>query len=71
MYLLFLTGNYSYEQNHGKKGEIFLNNRKTKGKLNRWALILAGNFFMALGILGILFPHFMKYYESYFITTPE
>jgi uncharacterized membrane protein YbaN (DUF454 family) len=33
-----------------------LNKRKTKGKLSRWALILAGNFFVALGILGILFP---------------
>ncbi len=44
------------DQNHGKKSEIFLNKRKTKGKLSRWALILAGNVFLALGILGILFP---------------
>jgi len=43
-------------QNCEKKGEIFLNKRKTKGKLIRWALIIAGNFFVALGILGILFP---------------
>ncbi len=33
-----------------------MNKRKTKGKLSRWALILAGNFFVALGILGIFFP---------------
>jgi uncharacterized membrane protein YbaN (DUF454 family) len=29
---------------------------KLSGRRNRWALILAGNFFLALGILGILFP---------------
>ena len=33
-----------------------MNRKKTKGKLSRWALTLAGNFFVALGILGILFP---------------
>jgi len=33
-----------------------LNKRKTKGKLSRWALILAGNLFVALGILGIFLP---------------
>jgi len=29
---------------------------KLSGRRSRWALILAGNFFLALGILGILFP---------------
>ncbi|HDZ27005.1 MAG TPA: DUF454 domain-containing protein [Candidatus Aminicenantes bacterium] len=29
---------------------------KFSGRRSRWALILAGNFFLALGILGILFP---------------
>lgn len=43
-------------QNCEKKGQIFLNKRKTKGKLSRLALILAGNFFVALGILGIFLP---------------
>ncbi len=38
------------------EGEIFLNKRKTKGNLSRWALILAGNLFVALGLLGILLP---------------
>ncbi len=33
-----------------------MNKRKTKGKLSKLALILAGNFFMALGILGIFLP---------------
>ena len=33
-----------------------MNKRKTKGKLSRLALILAGNVFMVLGILGILLP---------------
>ena len=33
-----------------------MNKRKTKGKFSRWALILAGNFFMVLGILGIFLP---------------
>ncbi len=33
-----------------------MNKRKTKGKLSRWALILAGNFFVALGILGVFLP---------------
>lgn len=44
------------DQNHGKKSEIFVNKRKTTTKLNRFALILAGNFFVALGILGIFLP---------------
>ena len=29
---------------------------KLSGRRSRWALILAGNFFLALGILGILLP---------------
>ncbi len=29
---------------------------KLSGRRSKWALILAGNFFLALGILGILFP---------------
>ncbi len=29
---------------------------KLSGRRSRWALILAGNFFVALGILGIFFP---------------
>jgi uncharacterized membrane protein YbaN (DUF454 family) len=29
---------------------------KLSGRRNRWALILAGNFFVALGILGIFLP---------------
>ncbi len=29
---------------------------KLSGRRSRWALILAGNFFVALGLLGILFP---------------
>jgi len=29
---------------------------KLSGRRSRWALILAGNFFVALGILGVLFP---------------
>jgi len=29
---------------------------KLSRRRNRWALILAGNFFVALGILGIFFP---------------
>jgi len=43
-------------QNHGREGEIFLNKRKITNKLSRLALILAGNFFVALGILGIFLP---------------
>ena len=43
-------------QNHGKKGEIFLNKRKTTSKLSRLALLLAGNLFVAFGILGIFLP---------------
>ena len=44
------------DQNHGKKSEIFLNKRKTTSKLSRLVLILAGSFFVALGILGIFLP---------------
>ncbi len=33
-----------------------MNNRKTTSKLRRLALILAGNFFVALGIIGIFLP---------------
>ncbi len=33
-----------------------MNKRKTTSKLSRFALILAGNFFVALGILGIFLP---------------
>jgi uncharacterized membrane protein YbaN (DUF454 family) len=29
---------------------------KLSGRRTRWALIIAGNFFVALGILGIFFP---------------
>ena len=43
-------------QNCLKKDEIFLNKGKITSKLSRLALLLAGNFFVAFGILGIFLP---------------
>jgi len=43
-------------QNCLKKDEIFLNKGKIISKLSKLALLLAGNFFVAFGILGIFLP---------------
>ena len=43
-------------QNCLKKDEIFLNKGKITSKLSKLALLLAGNFFVAFGILGIFLP---------------